>query len=327
MEYKIWLVARSINKIRARQVFRKTILKSKPDLIHIFIPWSGFETTRLYLSHVHRLPTILSVRNAFPKTNWSPWHRRHYQEAFHSVRGVYAISQSALDLFKDLYGEFIRAETVLDVIHNSVDTRRFIPDRTKRKTLRDALCLPRDAHIIGFVGRIEKQKRPEALIDVFFDLRRRFSSIYLVLVGSGPLEGKIRQRVAELGLSGSVRFVGWQSRVEDFIPGFDVVLQLSNNEGFGTTTIEAMACGVPVVGTDVPGTRDILKKGLGGILVPLERDGEAAEACTRLLADDSLRRDLGASARREAVQNYDESAWERHILEFYERVLGNGQAG
>jgi len=320
LEYKTWLAVRSINKIRARQVFRKTILKSTPDLIHIFIPWSGFETTRLYLSHIYRLPIILSVRNAFPKFNWSPWDRRHYREAFHSVRGVYAISQSALDLFKDLYSEFIRTKTVLRVIHNSVDTNRFKPDTTKRQATRKKFNIPMDASVVGFVGRIEKQKRPQSVIEAFDKIAKSNKTIYLIMVGSGPLEKIVEQRAIQLGLKDNVIFTGWKSNVEDYIPAFDVALQLSNNEGFGTTTAEIMACGVPVIGTDVPGTRDILEKGRGGILVPLNDELAAAKASLSILQDGNKRMRMAEEARREAVENYQETAWENKILDFYGEI-------
>ena len=321
-EHKAWRIARSINKIRSIRTARLMFTAAGPHLIHIFIPWSGFEASRLHLAHCNGLPVILSVRNAFSKNGWSPWHRRHYSEAFHSVRGIYAISQGALDHFMSLYGDFVQPHTFRTVIHNSVDTVRFAPDPTKRAAMRKKLKLPIDALVAGFVGRIEKQKRPEALIDVFAALKKRFENLYLVIVGSGPLEQNVRNQAAKLGVSDSVIFTGWQLQVEDFIPGFDVVLQLSRNEGFGTSTAEAMACGVPVVGTDVPGTRDILKAGRGGVLVPLNDGRAAVQACARILSDPTLRCGIGEEARMEAIQHYDEKVWERNILNFYTRVSG-----
>ena len=108
--------------------------------------------------------------------------------------------------------------------------------------------------------------------------------------------------------------------MEDYIPAFDVALQLSNNEGFGTATAEIMACGVPVIGTDVPGTRDILEKGRGGILVPLNDELAAARASLSILQDGNKRMRMAEEARRVAVEKYQETAWENKILNFYGEI-------
>ena len=320
LSYKIWRVCRSINKVIAKRQASALFACTTPDLVHISVPWSGFETTRLYLAHIHNLPIVMMVHNSFTKLKWTPWYRKHYLAAFSSVRGIYAVSQSALDYFVNLYGEFIRPNTLLNVIHNSVDTQLFKPDTSKRIAARQKLNIPLGATIIGFVGRIEKQKRPQSVIEVFARLAQHFQSVYLVMVGSGPLEKTVEQMVVDFGLRDKVVFAGWQANVEEFIPAFDVVLQLSNVEGFGTSTVEAMACGVPVIGTDVPGTRDILQKGRGGILVPLEDEQAAADACLSLLQDSSQRLKLSEEARSEAVEYYQESAWETKILDFYGQV-------
>jgi len=321
LKYKAWIIGRSLNKIIANRQAFKLFSRTSPDVVHISVPWSGFETTRLYLAHVYNLPIVMIVHNAFPKFEWSPWHRKHYLAAFSSVRGIYAVSQSALDYFVDLYGEFIRPHTVLHVIHNSVDTMRFKPDASKRVAARQRLNIPMEAPVVGFVGRIEKQKRPKAIIEAFARIVHRISCAYLVMVGSGPLEKTVRKMVDEYGLKDRVIFAGWQSNVEDFIPAFDVVLQLSNNEGFGTSTAEAMACGVPVVGTDVPGTRDILLRGRGGVLVPLADEQAAADACSLLLKDSSMRFKLAEEARLEAIEQYQESAWGKKVLDFYGQIF------
>ena len=320
MSYKIWRVCRSINKVIAKRQAAALFDHSAPDIVHVSVPWSGFEATRLYLAHRQNLPIVMMVHNAFPKFEWSSWHRNHYVASFSSVRGIYAVSQSALDYFVGLYGEFIRPGTLLKVIHNSVDTKRFKPDHSKKLTVRQRLGIPAGASVIGFVGRIEKQKRPRSIIDAFSRIAHQNPSVYLVMIGAGPLEKSVRQMVEDLGLTDKVIFTGWQSKVEEFIPAFDVVLQLSNNEGFGTSTAEAMACGVPVIGTDVPGTRDILQRGRGGVLVPLEDEQAAADACLALLQDSSRCLKLSEEARSEAVEHYRESAWETKILDFYEQV-------
>lgn len=319
---EVWR-GRHLNKLRAKYVGAQFYRRQKPDLIHVFLPWTDFGGTRLWLAYYCGLPAVLSVRNAFARDfePWSPWHAHHYREAFRVVRGVYAISTTALQEFLSVFGEFLLPETVIEVIYNGVDTKRFRPSAETRILARDALGLSQDALVLGSVGRLDKQKRPWEVVSVFAELKQMFPTLSLVLVGTGPLEQELRHQAKELGVSESIIFTGFQTAVENLFPAFDLFVLLSRNEGFGTVTVEAMASAVPVVATDVPGTRDILGGGEGGFLVPLEDRRAAVDACVRFLGDNSLRSQMGTAAREEAVHHYGQHKWETRILAFYDKVL------
>ena len=317
----MWRVAKRANKYVARRQSEKFFKRHRFDLNHIFLPWTDFGGTRLWLSHYNRVPVVLSVRNAFRPATWAGWGAAHYREGFQAVRGIYAISQSALDHFMGVFSEYVLPGTVTEVIHNSVDTRRFKPDEATRAAARRRLALPQDALVIGAAARLEKQKRPDRLIAVFKELKIHFPDLYLVLVGSGSLEPALKEQTRRLGIRDSVVFTGWQPEVERVLPALDMAVHLSSNEGFGTSTVEAMACGLPVVATDVPGTRDILAGGEGGKLVPVDDLKAAVKACQAILANDTLRRQLGQQGRKESVIKYDERAWGEKILGFYQRVF------
>ena len=317
----LWRLARRKNKFFAISRSKNFFKRNHFDLNHIFLPWTDFGGTRLWLAHYNRVPVVLSVRNAFHQAKWSGWAAEHYREGFRAVRGIYAISQSALDHFMDVFGDYVLPGTVTEVIHNSVDTRRFKPDDETRAAARRLLELPQDAVVIGAAARLEKQKRPDRLIAVFKELKMNFPNLYLVLVGSGSLEPALKEQARQLGIIDSVVFTGWQPAVEKVLPAFDLAVHLSSNEGFGTSTVEAMACGLPVVATDVPGTRDILGGGEGGILVPADDTKAAVEACQAILSNDTLRWQLGQDGRKASVVKYDEGAWGDKILGFYQQVF------
>ncbi|MEG1326941.1 MAG: glycosyltransferase family 4 protein, partial [Janthinobacterium sp.] len=112
-------------------------------------------------------------------------------------------------------------------------------------------------------------------------------------------------------------FAGFQQRIEWLMPAFDLHVLLSKNEGFGIATIEAMACGVPAVGTDVPGTHDILQDSEGGLLLPLDDEHAACAAVAQLLADAPRRVRMGRLAREETVQRYSMPRLERQLRQFY----------
>ena len=95
----LWRIAQRRNKFLAKKRSKKFFKRNRFDLNHIFLPWSDFGGTRLGVAHYNRVPAILSVRNAFRPTTWSGRAAEHYREVFQAVRGIYAISQSALDHF------------------------------------------------------------------------------------------------------------------------------------------------------------------------------------------------------------------------------------
>lgn len=321
--YTLWRIFRIRNKTQSIRYTKDFFKQFKPDLVHVFVPWTNFEGTRIWLAHYFSIPIVISVRNAFDFTNWLPWHVRHYQEAFRSVRGIYAISESAMQNFIDIYGKFIRPETHIEVIYNSVDTQKFSTSSNKKRLARIMLNVPENALVMGFVGRLDKQKRPFELIKIFKNVCEEVPELHLVIVGSGPLEGKLKKFAENLHLSNRIIFSGWKSDVENFIPAFDIAVTISRNEGFGTTTIEAMACGIPVVGTNIPGTRDILQNTNGGVLVPLGDRNAAVHACITLLSNSTQRKRMGISAKQEALKRFSDEIWERKIVKFYEKIFCN----
>lgn len=312
---------RRTNKLRARLFAARRLRRMRPDLVHVAFCWTSYGASALWLAHHCKLPCVISVHNAFPPATFAPWHARLYAEAFSSVRGVYAVSASALEHFLAIFGSYLAPSARLCVIPNSVDTERFRPSLARRRAARERLALPQDSLVLGSVARLAPQKRPHALIALFGALRARYPTLHLVLAGTGPLERELRAAVAAQGLSQWVVFAGYVAAVEEILPAFDLHLLLSRNEGFGIATIEAMACGVPVVGTDVPGTADILRTSEGGLLVPLGDPDAACEAVAALLADPARRACMALRARAEMQAAYTPAILERRVLDFYRDLL------
>ncbi len=246
-----------------------------------------------------------------------PWQRPRLEEAFRSVKGVYAVSDSAMRHFLDLYRDMLAPQTRLAVIPNGVDTDTFTVSPERRVLARKQLGLPSDALVLGCVARLSAQKRPQALLALFARLAPQFPNLYVVLVGTGPLDAMLRLQAQQSGLQDRIVFAGFRQRVELLMPAFDLHVLLSKNEGFGIATIEAMACGVPAVGTDVPGTRDILHDSEGGLLLPLDDEHAACAAVARLLVDAPRRARMGRLAREETVQRYSMPRLERQLRQFY----------
>lgn len=317
---------RRLNLWRARLLAARRLRRYRPDLVHVAFCWTTYGASVLWLARHCRLPAVISVHNAFPLAEISAWHRPLLAEAFRCVRGVYAVSSSAMAHFLALFESYLDPATKLMVIPNGVDTARFAPSPHSRAGARRRLGLPADALVLGSVARLSVQKRPQALLALFAALLPRFPDLYLVLVGQGPLEGDLRAQAAAAGVGGRVVFAGFCREVETVMPAFDLHLLLSRGEGFGIATIEAMACGVPALGTDVPGTADILQGSRGGMLLPLADPGhDAAQGAVALvaalLADPARRDAMARHARLEAEQRYSSERLRANLREFYRGLV------
>lgn len=144
------------------------------------------------------------------------------------------------------------------------------------------------------VGRMDPEKNPMLLVEAVAELERRLQGgVVLTWVGTGPMEAEVRRRAAQLGVARLIDFVGFVPFGEGLMRRYreaHAFVHVSLTEGVPATIIEALASGVPVVGTDVGGVRHALDDGRAGLLVP-PSDGRAlVDAVVRLSAEPDLRR-------------------------------------
>lgn len=294
----------------------------KPDLAHVFLSWTNLGIGVAIALAEARVPLMLSVHNAFPELDISSWHRPLVKRAFMGVKSVVAVSQSALDSFSDTYRVYLRPETELVVISNPVDIDRFQPDLMHRERLRAQWGVSPESFVIGSVGRLQDQKQPWLLVDLLGALVERGHDAVLVLVGTGPLLDALKEQVASRKLDERVVFAGFFDAPEQVYPAFDAHVLVSRNEGFGIATAEAMACGVPVLGTDVPGTRDILTGSQAGVLLP-SGVRDMVPLVEKVLQSPELRQEMSEAGRREVLERFDRNQIEARLLDVYEKALAS----
>lgn len=312
---------RQLRWLRARWLATARLRAFRASLVHVALCWTNYGASVLWLASHCGLPAVISVHNAFPAVRFTGWHDRLLTSAFRNVRGVYAVSDSSLAHFLDIYKPYLPPSTRLAVIPNSVDTVRFLPSPALRWQARQRLQLPQQALVIGVVARLAPQKRPELALALFASLRTRFPNLYLVLAGDGPLAAAVQAETAALGLSPWVIFTGFIDAVHELMPAFDLHLLMSRNEGFGIATIEAMACAVPAVATDVPGSADLLRDSKAGVLVPADDLAMAVDIVAQLLADPVRRAEMGREGRREVSRRYSNDVVATQVRAFYDGLL------
>ncbi|MBC3991100.1 glycosyltransferase [Streptomyces sp. AC563] len=210
-----------------------------------------------------------------------------------------------------------------EVVPNGVDTDRFPPaDAAARRAARAALPalrgVPADAPLVVCVGRLCRQKGQDVLVAAWPRIAARVPGAHLVLVGDGPAAAAVRGAAPP-----GVRFAGATRDPARWYAAADLVVLPSRWEGMALAPLEAMACGRPVVLTDVTGARESLPPGHAPhCLAPPANPGALARTVAALLADPARRELLGARARRHARERHDVRRAVAHVARVYAAVLG-----
>ena len=183
------------------------------------------------------------------------------------------------------------------VIPNGVDTRRF-RRRGEREKTRAGLGLAPVARAISVVATFKEQKGHRFLIEAAAALAPDYPEARYLLIGDGELRADLEQRIAAAGLTGQFRLLGLRPDVPDLLAAADLFVLPSLWEGLPMALVEAMAAGLPVVATDVSGTRGVMAGGETGLLVPPGDAAALARAIAALLDDPARAGVMGAAARR-----------------------------
>jgi len=216
----------------------------------------------------------------------------------------------------------VRHAQRIEVIPFGIDLRRYLEadesHSTRARLLRARYAPP----VILFVGRLVYYKGVEVLLDAMVQCPGT-----LIIAGDGPLADTLRDRADSLGIARRVAFTKTLSD-EDLLAYFlaaDVFVMPSTHrtEAFGIAQVEAMACGLPVVSTDLPtGVPWVNQHGVTGLVVPPADSAALADAIRRLIEDEALRRKMGDAGRRRAAERFSREQMVDHFVALIEKVVG-----
>lgn len=211
----------------------------------------------------------------------------------------------------------------VSVIINGIDIDCFRPleDSSIRNTLIDRYGLPHNSFIIGSVGRLESIKNYPMLLRAFAGLvQGQDGNAHLVLVGEGSQRSVLQALAEEFGVADRVTFLGMQYQVHEILPLFDVFVLSSLTEGTSISLLEAQACGVPAVVTDVGGNGAVVCHGENGFLCKLDDDIAMTQALSHLQTDVALVQRMGVSARERVCVKFDLNSMVRRYEQLYRRM-------
>jgi glycosyltransferase involved in cell wall biosynthesis len=211
-------------------------------------------------------------------------------------------------------------EVPIVVIPNFIDVKQFDPDRYDRDNTRESLGFERDKFVIGFVGRLDRAKGADLLVEAAALLRDADDRYRVCVVGEGPQRSYLEARIRTLGLDRMVVLGGLQENTAEIMRAFDVGVVPSRREAFGIAALEMMRMKVPVIVSPVGGLPELVRDGRTGILLERLDAQTIAQAARRLARDESLRGQLSRNGFEHAGL-FDGRRAVEQIVEVYEKLM------
>ena len=208
----------------------------------------------------------------------------------------------------------------LQVIYNGIDLEEI--KNTKPKS-RKELGIPEDAFVVGQVGRLSEQKAPDTFVKAAKLIKEKIPKAYFILVGDGELRGQIEKMIHEARLDNSFLITGWIDNPAAYMKIMNVGTLLSRWEGFGLVLPEYMACGVPIVATDVDAIPNIVQDGKNGILIKVNSSKEVFKAVSELYDVPDLKKWLVNNAEQIVKEKYDATRLIQESIQMYMRLLND----
>ena len=289
----------------------------KLDLLHVHyaIPHSiSALLARQMLQKRRRLPFITTLPGTdITLVGMDPSYHEITKFSIEESDGVTAISEDLRRHTVDMFG----VESEIRVIHNFVNCTTYAPDPERRGIERFA---PGGEKLLIHLSNFRPVKRVQDCIRILAEVRKH-TNARLLMVGDGPERGPAEHLAWQLGVGKDVEFLGKQNGVERLIRLAHVLLMPSEMESFGLAALEAMACGVPAVGTRVGGVPELITDGEDGYLESVgDVEGQSARV-VQLLTDDALHARMAAAARKTASTRFCTDKIIPQYLEYYEAIL------
>jgi teichuronic acid biosynthesis glycosyltransferase TuaC len=301
-----FLSARLISKLR------KLSKAQSVDLVHAHAALPCGHAAML-LRRKFGIPFVITVHglDVF-YTNQVERHARNACEQI--VRQVYGLARQVICISKKVASEIAKGGcgTRLALIYNAVDSEMFRPPQVVA-----------DSKTILSVGNLIPIKGHELLLRAFAVLERRFPQLRCNIIGDGPERSRLVKLARDLTIAGKVRFLGRQNRkqIAEAMQHCTLFVLPSRYEGLGCVYLEAMSTGKPVIACHGQGIAEIIEHGRSGWLIAPNNVSELVSACSTLLEDELLRRQIGQAARTTILQNFTLDHQAARLADLYRECL------
>ncbi len=290
----------------------KFFRRERFDVLHVHTPIAAL--LGRVAGRLARVPLIVYTAHGFYFHDEMPKFKYRFYVLLEKLSGRWTdmlFTQSSEDALVAVAEGIADRANVLE-IGNGVNAELFNPaDSTQKTRVRMTLGIPEDACVVGVVSRLVREKGLVEFLEAAAELNKAFPKVYFLLVGerlSSDHDASIDQELqaAQKQLGSRLVAVGYRADVADLLGAMDIFCLPSYREGMPRSIIEAMMMALPVVATNIRGSREEVVAEETGLLVPIRSPAALVQSLGRLITDPELTRRMGKSGRQRALELYDE---------------------
>ncbi len=297
---------------------RRFVKKEKPDIMHaFFVVPSG--AVAYFLHKLYKIPYIIYLGGSDVPGVDKDRYGIIYNIVAPFIRLIWRNASFTIAASKGLkgYARSIDKKVPLTVIPNGVDLNRFRPQVRKKKNIIKLLAIGRLIPRKGFQYIIE------ALPEVINKSNKNFE---LQIIGSGPYQEDLHRLVKRNQIENKVKFLGLveYDNLIKYYRNADILINSSYGEGMPLVVLEAMATGLPIIATRVPGNEELVKNNYNGFIVRPKDSKELAHALIKMLNNDTLRERMSRNSLK-IIKNYNWEKITEEYVELYKQLLQKNQ--
>jgi glycosyltransferase involved in cell wall biosynthesis len=312
IETRMLNLDRKIGVIKFVNNLRKEITCFNPDIVHVqYMAPGALPILAAKLAGVKRVFALVH----------QPWTKAHGIKAKILLRAASFLTTRFLTVSLNAEKSWFRSSSLFDdikppyqwkkhfTIYNSVDVARIkeICGKIDIKAIKRELAIPANSAVIATVSRLRHEKGIDMLIDSFISLKKECHNIHLLIVGSGPDEKKLKQKVLDNKCQGAVTFSGaaeWHKAI-GLMSMSDILVVPSRFEGFGLAAAEAMAAAKPVIASDAFGLREVVDHEVTGLIFKTNDSDALTAAMRQFVLNPELRKSYGNRGYSKVKTQFD----------------------
>jgi len=307
------------NDIKAIKVVRKLIKKYNPDIVY---------------AHSSKAGAIARIADIGLKNHciYNPHGWAFNMRCSTKQKAMYTAIEKIAALFCEkiicisnaekwsALDKKICKENKLQVIFNGVDVEAYengVHGAVKRRDLN----IPKDAFVVGMVGRLSPQKAPDIFVRMARKVKEKVPNAHFIIVGNGILEDEIRKYAKEYEFLNRLHITGWVDNPMSYVELFDVACLLSRWEGFGLVLPEYMMAGKPIVASGVDAIPNIIQDGQNGLLVQVDDAIDASKAVLRIYREEGLADRLVAQGMKDVHNRFNARRVSEEHGNLFEKIV------
>lgn len=319
----------SLSIIIALKQLLKIMRSEKFALVHVHTPVSAF-LGRLAARLTNTRPVLYTAHGfhfyqGAPLRNWLIYYSMEKLVA-RWTDGIVTMNEEDYRLAKSFTLRRVNSVYYAHGVGLALDEYRISDNGNMRKRLREHMGYKDEDILILTIAELNKNKNQIQLIKALHEILKHKNNVYLLLVGTGKLESKLKKLIDKFQISKNIEFLGYRKDIPELLYISDIFALTSKREGLPRSIMEALAAERPVIATDIRGNRDLVKDNVNGYLVPVNDVAETSSAILRIANHRELVLEMGKKGR-EMIAPYAIEDVLKEMVSIYNYLLPSNEKG